>query len=161
MTVMYSTLLSIRDSVSFIATQPHPIIKGINRWVNVRPASNPEEDVSIILQNWDVESSHLIIGHCAVWKFHVNVPGWVGHDDSKLAQYGHVQLSQVTLHPLKHDSNGQHSISHALTVLLSDKFDKNQRAEMLPLCLTVWPVRLSSLLHEVTARSRKGPDESN
>ena len=80
---------------------------GVDKSVTVTPARDPEEDISIVLQDGNVESSHLVVWHRAVWEFHVYVPRRVGHDNGKLPQYRHVQLSEVALHPLWQISNNK------------------------------------------------------
>lgn len=74
------------------------------------PASNPKEDESIILQNGDVEFSHLIISQCSIGQLHVDVPGWVSHHNGKLPQDGHVQVSDITADPLQNKKKTSNTI---------------------------------------------------
>jgi len=67
----------------------------------VIPDGDPEEDVSIVLQDGNAQPPHLVVRQRAVRQFHVDVPRRVGHDDGKLAEHGHVELAQVALDPLK------------------------------------------------------------
>lgn len=65
------------------------------------PASDPEEQEAVVLEDGDVEFPHLVISQRAVGQLHVDVPGRVGHHHRKLPQDGHVQVADVTADPLE------------------------------------------------------------
>lgn len=75
------------------------------------PSSNPKEDESVILQNGDVQFSHLVVSQCSVGQLHVDVPRWVGHHHGELPQDGHVQVSDVAADPLQ-GKNIRHHLRH-------------------------------------------------
>jgi len=72
-----------------------------NKLAIVVPDGDPEEDVSIVLQDGNIKPSHLVVWQRAVRQFHVDVPRRVGHDHRKLAEHRHVQFPQVALDPLQ------------------------------------------------------------
>lgn len=65
------------------------------------PSSDPKKYIPVVLQTGNVHLPHLIVGHCAVWQFHVDVPRRIGHDHSEFAKNGHVKLPNVALYPLQ------------------------------------------------------------
>ena len=65
------------------------------------PAGDPEEEEAVILQDGNVELSHLVVSQCAVGQLHVDVPRRVGHHHGKLAQDGHVQVADIAADPLE------------------------------------------------------------
>lgn len=65
------------------------------------PAGDPEEKETVILQNGDVEFSHLIVSQCAVGQLHVDVPGRVSHHHGKLTQDGNIQVADIAADPLQ------------------------------------------------------------
>lgn len=76
-----------------------PTDQSPNKWL--LPACDPQKDQSFILQALHVQRSHFIIAHCSVWQLHVDIPGWIGHDNGKLAQYGQIEETKIALDPLK------------------------------------------------------------
>ena len=66
------------------------------------PAGDPEEDVAVVLQDGHVQLAHLVVAHRAVRQLHVDVPRRVGHHHGELAEDGHLEVTQVALHPLRH-----------------------------------------------------------
>lgn len=65
------------------------------------PACDPQEEETIVLQDGNVEFSHLVICQRPVRQLHVNVPRRVGHHHCKLPQDGNVQVADVTADPLE------------------------------------------------------------
>ena len=65
------------------------------------PASDPEEKEAVILQDGDVEFSHLVVSQRAVGQLHVDVPGRVGHHHGELTQDGNVQEANIAADPLQ------------------------------------------------------------
>ena len=66
------------------------------------PAGDPEEDVAVVLQDGHVQLAHLVVAHRAVRQLHVDVPRRVGHHHGELTEDGHLEVTQVALHPLRH-----------------------------------------------------------
>lgn len=65
------------------------------------PASDPEEEEAVVLQGWDVEFPHFVVGQSPIGQLHVDVPGGVSHHHSKLTQNRHVQVTNVAADPLR------------------------------------------------------------
>lgn len=65
------------------------------------PAGDPEEEEAVILQDGDVEFSHLVVSQRTVGELHVDVPRRVGHHHSKLTEDGHVQVADIAADPLQ------------------------------------------------------------
>lgn len=111
------------------------------------PARDPEEEEAIVLQDGDVEFSHLVISQRTVGQLHVDIPGRVGHHHSKLTQDGNVQVADITADPLEsqtHNYLSIHLISSRLTLFFFPILILTCEGNSFPTLLSASPVRRPS-----------------
>lgn len=66
-----------------------------------RSTGDPQKKKAIRLQGGDVEAQHGRVFHSAVRQVHVDVPRWIRHNHTEVAEKRKVDVSQITLNPLR------------------------------------------------------------
>lgn len=84
------------------------------------PAGDPEEEEAVVLQDGNVEFSHLIVSQCSIRQLHVDVPRRVGHHHGKLPEDGHVQEADIAADPLQEEKHGLRQIRSPVKKSLSE-----------------------------------------
>ena len=75
------------------------------------PASDPEEDVAVVLHEVESHEAHFLVGQRSVGELHVDLPRRGRHDHRELAEHVQPEPAQVALDPLHSTQDTGHTYS--------------------------------------------------